>query len=112
MALSLLQKIDSHHRDKPLGLDSDVSDADKIFVSGVFSQTAVMVLLEDFVHLVPVNFSIYKLAKNKDDASDAKLFYPKTGFSDDNSAVVITLMASQKLAAAHEAFARTRNRMK
>lgn len=106
LAISLIEKIDQSHGDKPLGLDSEVSVIDGIFVSGVFSETALMVLLSDFAHMVPRNFSMYSMAVKIDAVRDGKLFHPKIGFADDNKAVLVTMTASRKLKAAHEAFAR------
>jgi hypothetical protein len=106
LGVSLIEKIDASHGDKPMGLDSGIQELDAIFVSGVFSEIAVMVLLEDFVQMVPDNFSIYRLAAKRDASAYAKFFYPKVGFQNDNEAVCVTLFSSINLAKAHDNLAR------
>jgi hypothetical protein len=106
LAISLIENIDPSHRDKPLGLDSGVRELDGIFVAGVFSEVAMMVLLKDFAYMVPQHFSLYELASTKDASDDAKLFHPKVGFKDDNEAVFFTKLSSEELAKAHEILAR------
>lgn len=106
LAVSLIAAIDPTYGDAPLGIDSQ-SYANAIFVSGVFSRVALMVLLRSFEALVPRNFSVYHLAENLDPASqEARLFYPKTGFVDDTDAVWVTRVASLRLSAEHEKLAR------
>jgi hypothetical protein len=106
LAISLIENIDPAHGDKPMGLDMPILGGDAIFVSGVFSEVAMMVLLEAFKHMVPSNFSLYKLAPVRKAYGDAKFFYPKHGFKDDNDAVSVTMQSSLPLAVAHEQLAR------
>jgi hypothetical protein len=64
------------------------------------------VLLDDFVQMVPPNFSLYIMASTKDRLADAKLCYPKVGFRNDNEAVLITRLCSSALKRFHDIFAR------
>ena len=63
---------------------------------------AIMVLHQNFMHLVPQNFSQYNLADTLDIVSHQKTFFPQIGFKDDTDAVVITLDAAQALSKAHD----------
>jgi hypothetical protein len=101
LAISLIKEIDLSYGDAPLGLDS-FNRANGIFVAGVFSRIAIMVLHENFVHLVPQNFSQYNLADTLDITSHQKNFFPQTGFKDDTDAVAITLNSAQALSKAHD----------
>jgi hypothetical protein len=88
-----------------MGLDSH-GEIDGIFVSGVFSRTAMMVVLAPFQHLIPQQFSSYRLAPVGGRADgDAKLLYPKTTFLTDTELVGVTWLYSRKLTAAHETYA-------
>ncbi len=84
-----------------MGLDSPISNKNGIFVSGVFSKIAIMVIHKKFLHLIPDNFSVYEFA-DVSNTIDGKFFYPKVGFKDDNYAVTTTILSSQKLATLHE----------
>jgi hypothetical protein len=106
LALSLIQEIDPVHGDKPMGLDSPLTKTNAIFVSGVFSDVAIMVLLAEAAELVPVQFTQHRLSETPDIASDSKLIFPKTGFRDDNEAVMVTANCSFPLVEVHEKFAR------
>ena len=101
VAISLIKEIDPSYGDAPLGLDS-LNRANAIFVAGVFSRIAVMVLHQNFVHLVPSNFSLYNLAETLDSVSHQKCFFPQTGFEDDTEAVGITWVAARTLSKAHD----------
>lgn len=104
LAISLIKKIDDSYGDKPLGIDS-YTEVDAIFVSGVFSNIAIMVLRDYFAHLVPNNFSLFPFLPSKDITCNAKLFHPKVGFRDDTEAVWITKISSIGLLKAHDEFA-------
>jgi hypothetical protein len=109
--MALCQGIDPTYGDAPMGIDSR-AEVDGIFVSGVFSRTAMMVVFDSFIHLVPRAFSIYRLLPRRVDAAgDAKLFYPRTVFRDDTEAVGVTTDWSHDLTIAHEAFALEINRL-
>ena len=103
LAVSLIKALHSESDDWPMGIDSKTS-GDAVFVSGVFSKIAIMVLLDPFVSLLPPNFSYYHLASKRDASSEAKLFYPKVGFVDDVEAVGFTYLASIPIAKAHDDF--------
>jgi hypothetical protein len=104
LAVSRIDKIDPSHGDLPLGLNSR-NDRNAIFVSGVMSRVAVMCLLAGAQFHVPDNFSVYPLGTTKG-TEDAKLFFPKIGFADDNEAVVVTKLVSRKLDDYHELLAK------
>ena len=101
LAISLIKEIDPTYGDAPMGIDSfNVRNA--IFVAGVFSRIAVMVLLKDFIEMVPDNFSLYNLATKRNELSYAKLFYPKIGFENDTEAVNITQVIGKRLSVLHD----------
>jgi hypothetical protein len=103
LAVALIDRLHPESTDWPMGIDSNTLH-DAVFVAGVFSKIALMVLIDSFVLLVPRRFSIYNLAPKRDAATSAKLFFPKTGFSDDVEAVGVTFLASQPIAEAHDDF--------
>ncbi len=105
IALSRIRDIDQSHGDLPMGIDSACLYS-ALFVSGVFSRIAMMVLLNMFVDEVPANFTLHKLFEKDDIASKPKLIYPKIGFRDDNEAVYITKKASTRLWALHDKYSR------
>jgi hypothetical protein len=106
LAVSRIHRIDESYGDRPLGLDSQLAETNAIFVSGVFSKLAVMVVLDTFADRIPSQFSRCALAATPDAVSDAKLFFPETGFYDDTQAVVVTASCSVELDALHEGYAR------
>ncbi len=102
LALSRIRAISPRSRDEPLGIDSQ-NLVNTVFVSGVFSKLAIMVLISDFESLVPANFSLYRLAARAGSTLDrSRLFYPKFGFDDDIEAVVVTHAVSARIAKAHD----------
>ena len=105
LAVALCANVDPTYGDARMGLDSHGA-IDGIFVSGVFSRIAMMVVLAPFEDLIPQQFSSYRLGPTggKPDA-DAKLFYPKTSFPTDTELVGVTWLCSQQLTAADEAYA-------
>ena len=104
LAIAVVKEIDPNYRDAPLGIDSRCQH-NAIFVSGVFSRVAIMVVLALFDHLIPARFSRYRLAAKRDAISGAKLFYPQTGFPLCTEAVGVTTLASLNLTRLHDAFA-------
>jgi len=109
LAVSIINSLHPESDDWPMGIDSKTS-LDAVFVSGVFSKVALMVLLDAFSSMLPTNFSYYRLASKKDSASSAKLFFPKIGFVDDVEAVGVTYLASKPIAKAHDVFWREFNK--
>jgi hypothetical protein len=101
LAISLINQIDPSFGDAPLGLDSR-NKVNAIFVAGVFSRIAMMVLFQDFLHMVPPNFSQYRMAEKLDALSDQKTFFPKVGFRNDADAVVTTLETARTLSEVHD----------
>jgi hypothetical protein len=104
LAIALIQSIDPSYNDTPMGIDSDTQH-DAIFVSGVFSKIAVMVVLSTFEDMIPSPFCKFRLADRRNALSSAKLFYPKVGFANDTDAVGVTVFASIRLSKAHDAYA-------
>jgi hypothetical protein len=105
LALALCTSVDPSYGDAPMGLDSHTA-VDGIFVSGVFSRTAMMVVLAPFQDLIPQQFSRYRLTSVRGHSdADAKLFYPRTTFPTDTELVGVTWLCSRQLSAAHEAYA-------
>jgi hypothetical protein len=107
LAVSLVAAIDPKFADAPMGLDS-WTDASAVFVAGVFSRVAIMVLERDFEEFVPRQFGIYRLGNVDAPDRDAKLFYPPVGFRDCIEAVNVTLDAGLYLSHAHDLHARNR----
>jgi hypothetical protein len=105
LAISLAEEIDPSFGDAPMGLDS-WNEASAVFVAGVFSTVALMVLESQFEAQVPPQFSKYRLAKLDAPDRNAKLFYPKTGFADCVQAVKVTRDIALFLSHAHDLEAR------
>ena len=87
-----------------MGMDS-VTLLDAVFVSGVFSKIAMMVVLEPFESMIPPQFGRYRLTRNRDPLNAGKLFYPPTSFRDDVEAVGVTYSSSIHLSIAHDELA-------
>jgi hypothetical protein len=105
LAAALIEKNDEGHTDWPVGLDSPITDFNSIFVAGVFCRTAIMVLLDRFVHLVPQRFGTYRLAASRGSA-DEKVLFPPAGFETCRDAIAETFAVAEALAREHEAFSR------
>ncbi len=105
LAVSLIDHIDPHYGDAPVGIDSP-HHSGAIFVSGVFCRIALMSLLTKAAYMVPKQFSIYHFnTRSKTHDEHAKLFFPQTGFLDDTEAVVVTKQCSRPIAALHDILA-------
>jgi hypothetical protein len=104
LAVALIAGRNMKSTDWPMGIDSDTV-YDAVFVSGVFSKIAMMVVLEPFAHLIPPQFGKYHLAPKRDPLHAGKLFYPPMTFKDDVEAVGITAFASGPLSEAHDELA-------
>lgn len=107
LAVSLAATIDPRFGDAPMGLDS-WNETSAVFVAGVFSRVALMVLERQFEGNVPAQFSKYRLADRNAPDRNAKLFYPQTGFPDCIQAVNVTREVALYLSHAHELEARNR----
>jgi len=111
LAVALCESVDPTYGDAPMGLDSRGA-IDGVFVSGVFSRTAMMVVLAPFANLIPREFSSYRLSPTRGgSAANAKFFYPKTTFPTDTELVGVTWLCSRRLTTAHEAYARELHRV-
>ena len=104
LAAALTASTDPEFGDLPMGIDA-VTEHDAIFVSGVFSRIAVMVLHAKFENLVPGQFARYRLASKRHDLHAGKLFYPPVAFKDDVEAVSVTALSSIGLSDMHDQFA-------
>lgn len=104
LGLALVSALHPDSKDLPMGIDS-VTEHDAIFVSGVFSRIAVMVVLAEFEPMVPPQFGRYRLASRCHPTHAAKLFHPPSSFRDDVAAVGVTWTASMALSRAHDKFA-------
>jgi hypothetical protein len=104
LAISLIHKINPEHDDLPMGIDSETRIS-AIHVAGVFSKTAIIVSDNIFDSLIPPNFSIYHLSDKVNKKKQTKVFFPRTGFLDDDIAVFSTKAASVKLSAVHDIYA-------
>ncbi len=78
---------------KPMGL-CNFNEKNAIIVSGVISKVAFIVLTDDQVGNLPINYSYYQLNTLRDNLGDAKLFFPKQGFKNASEAVDLTRRAS------------------
>ncbi len=106
LAISLIENIDPRFGDAPMGLDSQ-NEEDTIFVAGVFSRIALMVLLRQFEKDLPIEFSLYRLSPLHAPDRNTKLFYPDIGFHTCIEAVNKTRNSALSLSYAHDLDART-----
>jgi hypothetical protein len=107
LAVSLVEQIHPDFGDSPMGLDSQCNYS-AVYVAGVFSRVALMVLRREFEHDVPTQFSIYHFADRNAPDRRAKLFFPKVGFRDCIEAVGVTKRAADILSYAHDLQSRNR----
>jgi hypothetical protein len=101
LAGALIGQVDPEFGDSSIGVDA-TTEHDAIFVSGVFSRIAIMVLRSEFQYLVPSQFDLYHLAPKRATCNAGRLFYPRVSFRDDTEAVVVTKLASEHLSKAHD----------
>lgn len=107
LAISLAAEIYPDFGDAPMGLDS-WNEASAVFVAGVFSRVAIMVLESQFEAHVPSQFSLYRLADRDGADRSAKLLYPAVGFRNCVEAVGVTRDVGLFLSHAHDLEARNR----
>lgn len=101
LAISIAKVVDPEFGDAPMGLDSH-TQASALFVSGVFSRIALMVLHRQFEEQVPSQFGLYRLGAADAPDRHAKLFFPPEGFETCVRAVGATYEASLFLAYLHD----------
>lgn len=104
LGIALYKNLHPDSTDLPMGIDSS-TQVDAIFVSGVFSKIAIMVVRELFQSMIPSKFECYRLAPRRDQLCSGKLFFPPNSFQDDVEAVGETYAASVLLSKAHDKFA-------
>ena len=107
LAISLVEIINPDFGDAPMGIDSRTTSS-AIYVAGVFSKVAMMVVLRELEDQVPAQFSCYRLAKRDAPDRAAKLFFPKTGFPSCVEAVGVTALSALELSYAHDLVSRNR----
>lgn len=108
LAIALVETIDPDFGDAPMGIDSKTEES-AIYVAGVFSRIAMMVVLRELESEVPPQFSLYQLAHRDAPDRSAKLFFPKTGFRDCVQAVGVTFQSARYLSYAHDFLSRNMN---
>ena len=104
LAVALVAGQHPDSTDLPMGVDA-VTKHDAIFVSGVFSRIAMMVVLDQFEAMIPEQFGRYRLAQKRSPLHAGKFFHPPCSFHDDVEAVGVTYLASASLSNAHDRFA-------
>lgn len=73
------------------------NEKNAIVVSGVISEVAFIVLTDDQIGNLPLNFTYYQLNPMRDGAGDAKLFYPQVGFKTFTEAKYLIRYSAQKI---------------
>jgi hypothetical protein len=101
LAIAEIAENDKEFSDWPIGLDSPITKHNAIFVSGVFYKFAIMSIASRFSHLVPGNFTVFRLKMAPD--HERRYLLP-TGFPNASEAVGVTVKCSIALAEAHESF--------
>lgn len=101
LAIALIEEIDPNFRDAPMGIDS-MNRVNAIFVSGVFSRIAILVVHSMAETEIPGSFSLYHLLPSRGAESNTKLFFPKTGFEKCTDAVATMTLISPHLSYLHD----------
>src|SRR5687767_2451266 len=100
VAIAIADRIEPEFGDAPMGLDS-FNQWNAVFVAGVFSRIALIVLLDKFTPHLPSEYSIYRFSRPDAPDRDAKLFFPKTTFLNCVAAVGMTANIAPRLAELH-----------
>lgn len=79
LAIALLEDAYEGREYLPMGL-CNTNEINAIVVSGVIGHVAFIVLTEDQIGKLPINYSYYRLNPLRDNLGDAKFFYPEIGF--------------------------------
>jgi hypothetical protein len=103
LAIALAETIDPGFGDAPMGIDS-ISKDNAIYVAGVFSRVAIMVLLRNFENVLPGQFSTYHFLQSDSPERSQKLFFPKTSFPYCRTAIGVTRQIALQLSMAHELY--------
>jgi hypothetical protein len=101
LAVALIAKIEPEFGDAPMGIDSHTYK-NAVFVGGVFSRLALMVLDRRFDAEVPESFGLYHFSDPAAPDRDAKLYFPPVGFNTCVEAVSTTYTTSQFLSYLHD----------
>ncbi|CAB5657004.1 Uncharacterised protein [Aeromonas hydrophila] len=80
----------------PLGF-CNMNENNAIVMSGVISSVAFIVLTDDQIGNLPIQFSYWRLKALRDKLGDARLFYPKTGFKNFTEARDLTRLAANTI---------------
>jgi hypothetical protein len=104
LAIGLAEQRDPEFKDGAMGIDSNnLSNA--IFVSGVFSRTAILISLSAFDDQVPAVLSKYHLSPHRnEETANAKLFYPAVGFPTCTAAIGMMRTISPALSHLHDEY--------
>lgn len=89
LAIALIEDAYDGRNHLPLGL-CNTNEINAIVISGVIGHVAFIVLTEDQVDKLPINYSYYRLNALRNNLGDAKLFYPKVGFRAYLQAIILT----------------------
>lgn len=96
LALALLRDALEEKEYKPMGL-CNANEINGIIVSGVISEVAFIVLTDDLIEHLPLQFKHYQLNPLRDKLGDAKLFYPEIGFGNFSESKWVIRMAANKM---------------
>ncbi|SQP00472.1 Uncharacterised protein [Escherichia coli] len=94
LAIALVEDAYEGREYLPMGL-CNFNEVNAIIVSGVIGHVAFIVLTEDQIGKLPINYSYYRLNPLRDNLGDAKLFYPAIGFKTFRQAQNLTRDAAQ-----------------
>ncbi|EBO9671316.1 hypothetical protein AF92_10905 [Salmonella enterica] len=94
LAIALVEDAYEGREYLPMGL-CNFNEVNAIIVSGVIGHVAFIVLTEDQIGKLPINYSYYRLNPLRDNLGDAKLFYPAVGFKTFRQAQNLTRDAAQ-----------------
>jgi hypothetical protein len=101
IAIARFEEVDPSAKNLPMGIDS-TNEISAIFVSGVFSKLAILVIHNDFVEFVPDNFTCYKLKDELDINDKSIAITPRIAFSDGRDATSTTQKCSNILSMLHD----------
>ncbi len=102
LAVSLIDRIEPGYGDAPMGLDTP-NGRSAICVAGVFSRIAIAVVERDLESMIDTSrFDFYRFAKPDHATHQAKLFFPRVGFSTCTDAVAYMASIGGALVEVHD----------
>lgn len=93
LAVALIEDPCQGKKYLPMGL-CNTNEVNAIIMSGIIGKVAFILLTEDQIDKLPLQFSYYRLNPLRDGLGDAKLFYPETGFQTFKQAQDLTRAAA------------------